>query len=228
MPELLALLNPRIESVEVAGAPAALAGPLSRFLRGESAGAGFSARAAELAQRFPALQAVHIRRDWLGHRARVEVTLRRALGRALRGGRPAGFLDPDGVVFRAPETLYPEARLVLEVGDADAARLQALAEALDVLSRDGNLPAPMERLSYRSAYDGWEVFLRDGTKVLWGDLSWTREKLARLREALAEARGRFPGALAAASSRDGVPLVADLRYFEDGRVLLRPLSGDRF
>jgi hypothetical protein len=46
--------------------------------------------------------------------------------------------------------------------------------------------------------------------VSWGRLDWTREKLARLAEAVADARRREPGAFS-----------ADLRWFEDGKVLLK-------
>ena len=55
--------------------------------------------------------------------------------------------------------------------------------------------------------------LADGTKVLWGRLEWTREKLSRLSEAVADARSKEPGAFS-----------ADLRWFEDGKVLLTPAA----
>jgi hypothetical protein len=47
--------------------------------------------------------------------------------------------------------------------------------------------------------------------VQWGRLEFTAEKLSRLAEALADAK-----------RREDVPYSADLRWFEDGKVLLRP------
>ena len=135
-----------------------------------------------------------------------------------RAGRPAGFLDEEGAAFEAPAELYPEVRLSVEAGDAAAAQLKGLPALLEQLSRDADLPAPLAQVSFRSSYEGWEVALQNGTEVLWGGLDWTREKLARLHEALSDARG---GSAAAA------PMLADLRYFEDGRVLLKPLTANR-
>ena len=213
--QLLGRLDPRVESVTVSGAPAILAGPLASYLN-DPAGS-FGDRLAGIPGRFPAVKTWQVRRDWSGRSARVEVTLRRAAAQLRRAGRPVGFLDEEGMAFAAPAELYPEARLAVEAGGAAAEQLKGLPAVLEVLARDADLPAPAAQVAFRSAYEGWEVRLQDGTQVLWGDLRWTREKLSRLHEALSAARG---GVAAAA------PMLADLRYFEDGRVPLRPVMGN--
>ena len=93
--------------------------------------------------------------------------------------------------------------------------LALLPALLAGLSRDADLPAPLARVGFRDAYEGWEVAFADGTVVLWGGLDWTREKLSRLREVLSDGRA------------EAAPVLADLRFFEDGRVLLRPLAAAR-
>ena len=235
LPKLMGRLDPRVERVTVSGVPAVLAEPMAAYLNDPTD--SFSDRLAGLPRRFPAVKTWQVRRDWSGRDARVEVTLRRAVAVLRSAGRPAGFLDEGGGAFEAPAELYPEARLSVEAGGAGAEQLKGLPAVLEVLARDAgrkecrpagtcgtsdtagaDLPSPAAQLAFRSAYEGWEVRLQDGTQVLWGDLRWTREKLARLREALFDARG---GAAAAA------PVLADLRYFEDGRVLLRPLTANR-
>jgi hypothetical protein len=206
--------SPRIEKVEVFGAPDLLVGPISGYLQASTP--GFSSRAMQLRTAFPALKTVRIHRSWGTRSVRVEVSLRRAMARALRAGGPAGFLDEDGTAFAAPDGLYPETLPVVDVGSADAAQLKDLPAMLDAFSRDEGLPVPVARTVFRSAQEGWEFILRDGTDILWGSPRWMPEKLARLRAALADARGHIPSAF-----------TADLRYFEDGRVLLRPLAGSR-
>jgi len=218
---LLGRLDPRVSSVTVSGAPAVLAGPMTSYFNDPAD--SFSDRLAGLPRLFPAVKTFRARRDWSGRSARVEVTLRRAVAAIQRAGRPEGFLDADGEAFAAPSELYPEARLTVEAGDAAAEQLKGLPAALEVLVHDADLPAPVAQVAFRSAYEGWEVRLQDGTQVLWGDLRWTREKLSRLHEALSDVRGGADASLRAASG----PMLADLRYFEDGRVLLRPMMGNR-
>ncbi|MDD5630165.1 MAG: cell division protein FtsQ/DivIB [Elusimicrobia bacterium] len=212
LPALLARLDLRAGGVSVSGAPDLLAGPLSDYLNDPAD--SFGARLAALPRRFEAVKNWRLHRGWSGRGARVEVTLRRAVARLQRAGRPAGYLDEDGSAFSAPAELFSGALPTVEAGAADAAQLKDLPATLELLFRGADLPAPARQLSFRSAYEGWELRLQDGTVVLWGDLRWTREKLGRLHEALADSLGQA-----------AAPMLADLRYFEDGRVLLRPATG---
>lgn len=204
-------LSPGIESVSVDGAPEALTAELAAFLK-DAPGAP-AQRAEALRQKWPCLKSVAATRDWLNKSARFTVELHAGVARAELKGRPAGFLSDTGEVFAADAAFYPEARVVVEAGSADRAQLERLAGTLRAVGRSRSLPSPLAVMRFVSAQDGWEARLDDGTTVLWGELSWTEEKLVRLREVLADARERFAGTL-----------TADLRYFEDGKVLLTPLS----
>jgi len=243
---LLSRFDLRVGRVAVGGVPESLVGPMESYLN--EPGASFGARIAGFARQFPAVKSWQVRRDWDGRGARVEVTLRRAVAGLRRAGRPAGYLDEDGAAFAAPAELYPEVRLAVEAGAAAAAQLKGLPAVLELLFRDAELPAPLAQVRFRSSYEGWEVGLQDGTEVLWGGLDWTREKLARLHEVLSDAElaapsgerktngacgiGSSAGAgrtdcLTAGASGGRGPWAADLRYFEDGRVLLKPLTANR-
>lgn len=173
-------------------------------------------KAAALKKRFPCVADVGVRRAWGEKRSTLTPTLKKAVAPALRRGRPAGFLGDDGAAFAAPEGVYALAGPSVDVADAPPAELKALAHEWSALSASAAFPAPLSEMAYVSqrgedAY--WEARLADGTIVAWGKLDWTKEKLARLGEALADARGKAPGTFA-----------ADLRWFEDGKVLLKPLG----
>lgn len=178
-------------------APAAVEGapePLAAELSGWLA-AHPKAGADELKAAFPVLAHVEERRSaW-------RVVLRRPLARTADGA----LLGEDGALFKPYPGLEAPA-VEAEVGKAGEEERRALAAFL------AETPVAVSRMRFVSAEEGWEARLSDGTRVLWGGLRFTREKAERLRQALDDARARQSG-----------DFLADLRYFEDGRILLRKL-----
>lgn len=208
-------LAPSLLALEVVGQPESVRQAAQDFLKARGPLAP-GAAAEALKDEFRFMETVTVRRDWFRRLARLEFSLRSAAAPATLKGKPAGYLSPDGVVFSAPEGLYSVAEPLVEAHGASAADLRVGA-AIALASRDASaLPSPLRRLRWTSAETGWEAVLDDGTEILWGDGRWTADKLQRLREVLADARSQ-----SASTGRLG----ADLRYFEDGRVLLRPLPG---
>ncbi len=170
-------------------------------------------KAAAIKRAYPCVADVAVRRPWGEKRSTLTPSLRSAVAPALRRGRPAGFLGADGSVFAAPQGVYAVAGPTVDVDDAPEEDRRALAREWPAITAPGALPAALSEMVWLSAQDGWEARLTDGTTALWGRLDWTKEKLARLAEALNDARAKAPGAFA-----------ADLRWFEDGKVLLKPLG----
>ncbi len=168
-------------------------------------------KAEALKTKFPSFSEVRVRRNWTEKTATLTLVVRRAVAAATRKGKSFGFLGDDGTVFAAPEGAFILTGPTVEIAGASPGELSALAREWPVLSAAGSFPAPLTGMSYASPENGWEASLADGTKVLWGRLEWTREKLSRLSEAVADARTKEPGAFS-----------ADLRWFEDGKVLLKP------
>lgn len=168
-------------------------------------------KAEALKAKFPSISDVRVRRNWTEKTATLTLVVRRAVAAATRRGKPAGFLGDDGFVFAAPEGAFMLTGPSVEVEGASAAELSALAREWPVLTASGSFPSPLARMAYGSPDNGWEAFLEDGTIVQFGRLEWTREKLSRLSEAVADAKTKEPGAFS-----------ADLRWFEDGKVLLKP------
>ena len=170
-------------------------------------------KAEALKAKFPSIADVRVRRNWTEKTATLTLVVRRAVASATRRGKAAGFLGDDGTVFAAPEGAFMPTGPSVEVSGASAAELSALAREWPVLTAAGSFPAELTGMAYGSPEDGWEASLADGTVVKWGRLDWTREKLSRLSEAVADARAKEPGSFS-----------ADLRWFEDGKVLLKPAA----
>ena len=173
-------------------------------------------KAAALKEKFPCISDVGVRRAWGDKASTLTPALKKAVAPALRRGRAAGYLSDDGALFAAPVGLYNFTGPSVDAGDASSAELKALAREWSALSAANAFPAPLSEMAYVSAKGEdpyWEARLADGTSVAWGRLDWTKEKLARLSEALADARAKSPGSF-----------TADMRWFEDGKVLLKPLG----
>ncbi len=174
-----------------------------------------SAQAQALQDHLSWIKSAGVSRDWFHRRAVLTLTPRVAVAAVQRKGRPAGWLSDDGVVFDAPQGAVAVDSPRVDATGAGAQDLKAAAALLREAAREGALPSPLVALRLVSSADGWQAQLQDGTVVLWGDGRWLSDKLARLREVLADAREL-------ASAKSG-GYTADLRYFEDGKVLLRPL-----
>jgi hypothetical protein len=206
-----------VESVEVRGVPAPLQGV---FLEGFGwkPGARWGPLAPYWAARrlrrgFSCVRSVRTSRSWFGRRVRFEVELERPVAVATRSGKPAGFLGLEGRLFQAPEGAYgdsslPEADLT---GVASGADLEPLGRMVAAAAVPGALPFRLLRVRPDAEGDGWTAMAAGGLTLAWGSLDWTEEKLRRLREVLADAAPRF-----------GAVVSADLRHFEDGKILVTP------
>lgn len=206
----------RVDSIELPGAPPALEAGLRRVLAFEP-GARWGLReparaSARLSESFPCLLSVDWHRSYLSRSVRFETRLRAPLAVVVSESGPSGFLDETGRVFAAPEGVYDPAGLPrVELAAAPPGGFADLGKFLLAAGAPGALPAKLARLRYSSEDGGWVAALEDGMELVWGKLEWTRLKLDRLSEVLADAGPRF-----------GAALTADLRYFEDGKILVRP------
>ncbi len=168
--------------------------------------------AAELKRRFLCVLEVSHTRMWRRHAVRFEVALRRPVAAVASGGEARMLLGEAGGVFEAPEGIF-EVEGLPEVdfqGPRAGGEIVRVAGLFSAARRAGALPSPLVRLTFVPAEGVWSGELRDGTRIQWGRLRWTGPKLSRLREVLADAVPRF-----------GTALTADLRHFEDGKILIR-------
>ncbi|MBI3296648.1 MAG: hypothetical protein HYZ75_00685 [Elusimicrobia bacterium] len=209
-----------VESAVVQGVPPEAAHELEAALAlvpGEPWGPFEAQRRAELLlERFAWLEQVSASRSWLRRSAFFMAVPRGAVA-AVSGARRLGpgpaWLGEDGRLFSAPAGVVPAEglpRLDL-AGWPDGAELAPAARLIAAAAAPDALPANPSAFAYDAREKGWRVELEDGTRLVWGGPEWTPEKLVRLREVLADAGPRL-----------GRGFTADLRYFEDGRILVRP------
>ena len=69
------------------------------------------------------------------------------------------------------------------------------------------------KLEYRGSSESCRLTLESRAEILWGEFKFTKAKIVRLNEVLADAARRIKG-----------PLKVDLRYFRDGKVFVSKLS----
>lgn len=163
---------------------------------------------------FPFLASLSVDRDWKARRVTFNVSLRTPIAKVSRSSKPWGWLTDDGVMFPASGAFFADAgQPEIELGKDGDVDAPALAAFLREAESSAAFPAKLVRAEYRSQQQGWELSLADGSKIFWGDLRWTSEKLERLNEVLGDAR-----------TRGKAGWTPDLRYFDQGRIFLRPRS----
>lgn len=210
----------RVEAVEFEGVPEGLSKQLESaigFVPGEAWSPVEAQRQSErLVEKFGWIEQAAPVRSWTGRRVRFLVVPRAAVA-SVTGQRRAGagpvWLGEDGKVFSAPVGMVSGAALprVDLNGWPDGSDLSEAAGLVRAVAARGGFPSEPTAYSYDARERGWRLELADGTRILWGGTDWTAEKLARLGEVFADALPRL-----------GPGFTADLRYFEDGRILVRP------
>lgn len=166
-----------------------------------------------LMDRFSYIDEVRSARSWSARSVHFELTLKTPVARVVQGGHGIGFLGPDGEIFEFPEALFktyvlPDADLGPVEDEEDFAPLSKLFTAAQA---SGALPSRLIAFRRKGGESDWVAKLENGTQLLWGPIEWTEDKLMRLSEVLEDAEERFGG-----------ELTADLRHFEDGKIVVRP------
>ncbi|MHB2026732.1 MAG: cell division protein FtsQ/DivIB [Elusimicrobiota bacterium] len=142
---------------------------------------------------------------------KAEALPKMVAARLFRQGKPAGFLALDGGIIQAPDSLYSRDIPRVDIGARALERMPDLAGFLKIVSADPQLFSPLIQLKFISDADGWDARFADGAQIKWGDFRWTKLKISRINQVLADAKSRY-----------GEPVNLDLRYFGSGRVILRP------
>ncbi len=228
--------------IEIAGLPPSLEATVRTAIVEESG--GLASRLDIIKGRFPMIRSIDASRMWFQDSIRLRFDLHKAVG-VSRKGRQTSYLSADGTLFKAPKEFYPDDFPKVELGRAESPVVKKLAAYLEFVHSPDSFVSPLRRMSFVSDAEGWEARLEDGTRILWGDLRWTSEKLMRLKQVLDDVRspyhssnsrsgtsptegaagGRSSGPFGNRLGPQGGPqaagILADMRYFEDGKILVR-------
>lgn len=191
-------------SVEAVGVPEGSRARMLELTARPPAWGGEAAFAETLAAAFPELKLAGVRRRLIARRLEIAWSQRTPLVR-FSDGR---VLAREGGLFRPAQAEGGVPLVELAGAAAENADGPALAAAFEALEKSG-LPKPA-RIRLESG--GWRLVWEDGTEAAWGETGRADDKAARLAEVLKDARRRFPARIA-----------ADLRFFDDGRVIVRGL-----
>ncbi|PIP84278.1 MAG: hypothetical protein COR54_04830 [Elusimicrobia bacterium CG22_combo_CG10-13_8_21_14_all_63_91] len=206
----------RVRSLRIVGVPDALAVRMLDRIEwrpGDFWGPRRPAvQARGLMRMFSCLKTVRARRSWTRRAVVFEAKVREPVA-TVAGKTDGRFLDAAGKVFEDPVQIVsrdglPEVELE---GIPESFDLGPVAGLIRAGNAPGALPAPWVGFRFVSEKAGWEGFLADGTFLEWGPVEWTGLKLRRLRQVLDDAGPRLEGTL-----------TADLKHFEDGKILIRP------
>lgn len=205
--------SPRLRALSVAGVGSPereTAAALFRDWVGAPLTAPDAVEARErLAAAAPGLRLEGLERNWLLRSLTVRVAVRRAMAVCADAKRAGVLLDDAGEIFEGKGA----GELPVAEGGCASARepkaRQALAEFLKGWEAGG--PQGLALKSVRAADGGWDLELEDGTRVRWGGAEATALKQRRLRSVLEDGQRRFGGVRS-----------ADLRFFDQGKVLVVP------
>jgi hypothetical protein len=154
--------------------------------------------------RYPAVESVHFEKDFLANRIVAHLEPRIPLVRWEDRG-----VDREGTVFTlASQSWLPLPKAVL----APATSLPALGRWLAEISRVSEVWEQVVAVSEDSRGEIW-LDMGTGTRVAWGppDVKRAQEKARGLATVLDDAHNRLSGAAS-----------ADVRFFDEGRVIVKP------
>lgn len=208
----------RVRAAEVSGVEGRLQKELFaviKFKPGQAWTAADSGNlASEMTSRFPFLAGVGIRRNWINGRLEVSASLKQAVGRVQVPGTQTAFLGQDGKLFDAPAELYSGDLIAVELPQGAKSDLPELAKFMKELqAKKSFFPSGLSKITYSPLNRECALKFEDGSEARWGDYGFTEEKIARLRQVLADSGSRLEG-----------PVRADLRYFSDGKILLNRID----
>lgn len=168
--------------------------------------------AGEIKRLHPGLSSVSVGRNFFTGKARVKARPEEVVAPVLLNGATA-YLGTTGRLM--PESLYPETpapfAVALRTQQQEAPALAAfLTEIKPLCGLFFRRPAVLE---CSGAPEDCRLGMEDGSSVLWGGFEFTRLKILRLNEVMADA-----------ARKTGGPLRVDLRYFREGKIFVSALK----
>lgn len=207
-----------LKSVSVASPSAEVSDEVSRRIS-RYIGAAFSAGdaqafAAALKRSYPALSRVEVERSFMTGRVTVRAESERIAAKVRLNGTKDAYLSESGRLLEESLAEAPADAFETELSEVPGSGLRPLAGFFAKLrTLAPEFSSRPVKIGCRGPADSCRLTLENGAEVLWGELEFTRSKVLRLNQILADAGGRIKGRL-----------KIDFRYFRDGKVFVSKLS----
>ena len=169
-----------------------------------------------ITSRFPALRDVEINRSWISGELMVKAQRRQPLASVTMPGCPDSYVDEQGELYSVEPSSAGFTMVLLNAPNGLlSARLRPETVAMLRVLRDslGDFPSRPESIAIDRGETALSLKLSDGSLVDWGGLTFTAEKIARLSQVYEKSRLRVAG-----------PYRINMRYFDDGRILLNGIE----
>ncbi|OGS53368.1 MAG: hypothetical protein A3J79_02955 [Elusimicrobia bacterium RIFOXYB2_FULL_62_6] len=164
--------------------------------------------------RYPSMKRSEVRRSLLGGRVTVTAEAEPVVARvrllSARGGGGEFYLAENGRLLGETYGAAPadgfETSVYAEPGEVLAPLAVFLKELKGLSEEFSSRPVA---LRYRRPEGACQLTLENDAEVFWGELEFTRSKVAKLNEVVRDAAQKISG-----------PLKIDFRYFRDGKVFV--------
>lgn len=186
---------------------------MGRHLGGPFSSGDARAFAAALKQSYPALSLVEVDRNFLNGRVLVRAESERVVAKVRLNGGDNFYLSESGRLLGEYYGAGPADTFETELYAAPGAGLKIFAGFLKELGALApEFSSRPVKLECRGAAGSCRLTLENSAEVNWGEFEFTKTKISRLNEVLADAARRIKG-----------PLKIDFRYFRDGKVFVSKL-----
>ena len=186
---------------------------MRRHLGGTFSSGDAQAFAAALKQSYPALSRVDVDRHFVNGRVFVRAESERVVAKVRFNGGDEFYLSEKGRLLGECYGAAPDNIFETDLYAAPGAGLAPLAVFLAELRlRAPEFSSRPVKLEYRGAAGFCRLTLENSAEILWGEFEFTKAKISRLNEVLADAARKIKG-----------PLKVDFRYFKDGKVFVSKL-----
>ena len=168
---------------------------------------------AALKRSYPALSRVEVDRSFVNGRVSVRAESERVIAKVKFNGGDNYYLSENGRLLDEYYCAAPADIFETDLYAAPGADLKSLAGFLtELIVMVPEFSSRPVKLEYRGDTQSCRLTLENSAEILWGEFEFTRAKISRLNEVLADAARKIKG-----------PLKVDFRYFNDGKVFVSKL-----
>ncbi|MCX5783445.1 MAG: hypothetical protein NTW04_03275, partial [Elusimicrobia bacterium] len=159
---------------------------------------------------FPFIKQVWARRNWLSGKLHIKVLERRPIAAVLPSPYTK-FVDEDGEIYPPGISAAPQGIMEVELGDFSGEHLspESIKLIKEANSLKNSFPKAPAAIIFSDGLKNSMFRLEDGSEVDWGGADFFTEKISRLNQVFEKAYSRATG-----------PFKINMRYFEDGKILL--------